>query len=283
MPQDSVPKVNSDSDSEGEDVFYDAVYPPDEEAELVNQSRTEKAAANKLFASARYLEAVTSYDRALSYMPNYFEYEVAVLKSNIAACQLKLEDWKAATSAATASLERLDRLDPPPPSDTGKAQEDKQRSAESTNRRNAPSQQPKMGVNAVIELPDDADESTLAKLEAEDKRKGDIKRIRAKSLMRRARARMEMSGWSNLEGAADDYKKLLTLGNLPSQDEKLVRKNLRELPAKIAAAREKEMGEMMGKLKELGNGILSPFGLSTDNFKFIKDEKTGGYNMSFER
>ncbi|KAI4154866.1 MAG: hypothetical protein LQ340_001373 [Diploschistes diacapsis] len=46
-------------------------------------------------------------------------------------------------------------------------------------------------------------------------------------------------------------------------------------------AQEREMGEMMGKLKELGNGILKPFGLSTDMFNFQKDEKTGGYNMSF--
>lgn len=47
----------------------------------------------------------------------------------------------------------------------------------------------------------------------------------------------------------------------------------------MAAAKETEMGEMMGKLKDLGNGLLKPFGLSTDSFKFEKDEKTGGYSI----
>jgi len=45
---------------------------------------------------------------------------------------------------------------------------------------------------------------------------------------------------------------------------------------------EKEKDEMLGKLKELGNGLLGKFGLSTDMFKFDQQDG-GGYNMRFER
>ena len=80
-----------------------------------------------------------------------------------------------------------------------------------------------------------------------------------------------------------DYKVLSSMSNLAPSDKKTVDKALRELPTRLEAAKQTEMTEMMGKLKTLGNGILKPFGLSTDNFNFIKDEKTGGYNMQFEQ
>jgi len=57
---------------------------------------------------------------------------------------------------------------------------------------------------------------------------------------------------------------------------------MRDLPPRVEEAQKSEMGEVMGKLKELGNGILKPFGLSTDNFSMVKDGSTGGYNLSFQ-
>lgn len=166
--------------------------------------------------------------------------------------------------------------------------------------------------DGVIELPDDEEDETeaLKKIQDNDKRKEDIKRIRAKALMRRARARSEQGGWGNLQGALEgtillrtlscpfrpcifslstnnpfpqpDYQTLSSFLSLPLADTKTIDAALRTLPPRVAAAQKAEMGEMMGKLKELGNGILKPFGLSTDSFKFEKDEKTGGYSIGMK-
>jgi hypothetical protein len=46
---------------------------------------------------------------------------------------------------------------------------------------------------------------------------------------------------------------------------------------------EQQKEEMLGKLKDLGNGLLGKFGLSLDNFKATKDPKTGSYSIAFNK
>ena len=216
------------------------------------------------------------YDKALASCPNYFEYEIAVLKSNIAACHLQLKDWKAAVESAAAALDALERLSP-----TEKAK--KEEGDEKRDEKGDEKIDEK--TDEVVEIEGDDDEAVeaLRKLELSDQRKGDIQKIRGKALMRRAKGKSELGGWGNLQGAEDDYKALSSMSNLSSGDSNIVRTALKTLPPKINESKQKEMGEMMGKLKELGNGILKPFGLSTDNFNMVQDEKTGGYSMNFNQ
>ncbi|MCJ1245467.1 hypothetical protein MMC30_002671 [Trapelia coarctata] len=245
--------------------LYDPWLTP--EQKLLNESNTQKSRANKLFSSSRFSEAIGEYDKALSSCPNYLDYECAVLKSNIAACHLKLEDWKEAVESATAALDALDRLQPKKITKGKEYNEDDE----------------KVGVVVEIAGDDEDVEKELAELQLSDERKEDVRRIRAKALMRRAKGRMEQGGWGSLAGAEEDYRELSKMSKLPAQDRRVAQSALATLPSRINAAKEKEMGEMMSKLKELGNGILKPFGLSTDMFKMNKDPSTGGYNMSFEQ
>ena len=58
---------------------------------------------------------------------------------------------------------------------------------------------------------------------------------------------------------------------------------IKELEEKIKERNEKLKTEMMGKLKELGNMVLKPFGLSTNNFDFVQDANTGSYSVNFKK
>jgi len=236
-----------------------------------------KTAANAQFAASDYTSALSTYDRAVAALPSYLDYELAVLQSNIAACHIRMGQWKEAVESCERALEGLERELPMP---------NKVKStARSEDEPAAPKEDAK--EDEVVELQDDEDEvAALQKLNISDSRKADVQRIRTKTLLRRARAKssIEPVTWSNLSGALEDYTLLSTpeyFSKLPPSDQKTVRVGMATLPAKVSEAKEKEVGEMMGKLKELGNGILKPFGLSTDMFKMVQDPKTGGYSMSF--
>lgn len=110
-----------------------------------------------------------------------------MLRSNIAACHLKLEDWKAAVDSATAAIDSLNRISPTNVETKGRSEgTDDDRSE----------------VVEITGQGEDA-ERELATLKITDQKKDDILRIRAKALMRRAKAKSELGGWGNLQGAED--------------------------------------------------------------------------------
>lgn len=97
-----------------------------------------------------------------------------------------------------------------------------------------------------------------------------------KAYVRRAQLYEETE---KLEEALEDYKKILALD--PSHNE--ANYAIRRLPPLIQENNEKLKEEMLGKLKDLGNMVLKPFGLSTNNFQFQKDPNSGGYSVKFHQ
>ncbi|XP_041749437.1 tetratricopeptide repeat protein 1-like [Coregonus clupeaformis] len=80
-----------------------------------------------------------------------------------------------------------------------------------------------------------------------------------------------------LDEALEDYKAALEKDpDLPTAREACMR-----LPQQIHERNEKLKEEMMGKLKDLGNMFLRPFGLSTSNFQVNQDSGTGSYSVNF--
>jgi tetratricopeptide (TPR) repeat protein len=244
--------------------------PEAEESSLITKSNTLKTSANALFTTSSYADAITGYDRALDILPSYLDYELAVLKSNIAACHLKLEEWKEAVEAATEALDGLERLDPVPFVTKPNVQEDGNDT----------------GINTQEAVIQELSEDTSSRFETFQRTSGkslsDLKTLRIKSLLRRAKARHALKTWANLQGSLEDYQALSSM-QLTPLDRKQVQRAMRELPVQLEESKKVEMEDMMGKLKQLGNGILKPFGLSTDNFNMIKDENSGGYSLNFDQ
>ncbi|XP_012691280.1 tetratricopeptide repeat protein 1 [Clupea harengus] len=80
-----------------------------------------------------------------------------------------------------------------------------------------------------------------------------------------------------LDEALEDYKSVLEKDpSLPVAREACMR-----LPQQIQERNERLKEEMMSKLKDLGNMVLRPFGLSTSNFQVNQDSGSGSYSINF--
>jgi tetratricopeptide (TPR) repeat protein len=266
---------------------------------MLNASNVLKASANAQFAAADYDSAISTYDKALAELPSYLDYELAVLQSNIAACHVKLEQWKEAVSACEKGLENLERQLPTKPKSKPKSKRKPKSDFEerANGNPNGPASDTDSEADAkaadpsatIVELPSDADDDELQaqlnELNLSSTRRTDITRIRSKLLLRRARSTsFPEAKWSDLGTAMADYTTLSKppyFDILPLSDQKTVRKALLELGPRVEEVKQKEVGEMMGKLKEVGDGILGRFGLSTDMFKMVQGDG-GGWNLSFD-
>jgi tetratricopeptide (TPR) repeat protein len=253
-------------------------FPPEEEASLLAESNAEKTTANTLFGTGSYENAVQTYDRALALCPNYLDYEIAVLRSNIAACHLKLGEWKQSADAASKGIDCLERLERLPvvraPERRGKEGKD------------GVMKEDEKGAGEVVEEVDEDLEARIENLRLSGHTIAQVRKLQVKMLMRRAKAKTELDGWANLQAADEDYRVLLSPTMEPAlapTDKRSVLESARALGPRLNKAKEQEMAEMMGKLKGLGNSFLKPFGLSTENFKFEQDAKTGGYSMNFDQ
>jgi len=96
-----------------------------------------------------------------------------------------------------------------------------------------------------------------------------------KALLRRAEIFEETD---KLDEALKDYQTVLTM----EPRHVAANKAVRTLPTKIEERNEKMKAEMIDNLKKLGNMVLNPFGLSTDNFKMEQNE-SGSYNIQFQQ
>jgi tetratricopeptide (TPR) repeat protein len=97
-----------------------------------------------------------------------------------------------------------------------------------------------------------------------------------KALLRRAQLYRQFN--DKLDESLADYKRVLELD--PNCSEAIVASN--QLQLEINDRNEKLKKEMLSKLKDLGNLVLRPFGLTTDNFKLIQNAETGGYSVNFQ-
>lgn len=97
-----------------------------------------------------------------------------------------------------------------------------------------------------------------------------------KPRLRRAQT-YRLMGSEKLDAALEDYKKILEV----DPNDSSVKRIIFELESEISERNEKMKREMLSKLKDLGDAVLRPFGLSTSNFQLNQND-SGGYSVNFK-
>lgn len=71
-------------------------------------------------------------------------------------------------------------------------------------------------------------------------------------------------------------------GGIGEKELEIVREKIRWLPGRIEEVKDAETAEVVGKLKQMGEGLLRPFGISTSDFGMVKGAD-GAYSLQFHR
>lgn len=106
----------------------------------------------------------------------------------------------------------------------------------------------------------------------------------SKARLRRAMANEKIDTWASLETALEDLTKLKEQQDKDGENKdsnllKDVKSRIVKLEPKIKSKQQEETQEMVGKLKDLGNGFLNNFGMSLDNFQMTQNAD-GGYSVN---
>ncbi|EPS43355.1 hypothetical protein H072_2666 [Dactylellina haptotyla CBS 200.50] len=279
-PLSTVPSTNSTSAASSSAAAPPEKLSPEEEQTRLAAALADKATGNTHFTSTPpdYETAISYYRSALEVCPPNLTEHTTILHANIAAGFIKLQRWKEAEEAATQSLTVSGE-------DDGilRAKEAKRRVKEQKDRKD---QEKRLEEGKSVVK--DTSDGRIEEIDDDDDAESAVEWGKNwKARLRRAKAREMQNTWQSLAGALEDYKILSTNSSryqlIPSIDRKTIQQALVRIPPVLEEKKQQEVAEMMGKLKGLGDTILKPFGLSTNNFQMVKDDKSGGYSLNFNQ
>ncbi|KAK6544825.1 hypothetical protein TWF694_001507 [Orbilia ellipsospora] len=254
---------------------------PEEEQARLTAALSDKKLGNTHFTATPpdYEIAISYYRSALEACPPNLTEHIIILHANIAAGYIKLKRWKEAEDSATNSLTASGEDD-----EILRLKEMKKRKKEEDEKKKSIEQGKDAAGSSTGSTVKDTSDGRIEEIEDEEEESIEWGK-NWKARLRRAKAREMQNTWQSLAGALEDYKILSSnrFQPIPTVDRKTIQQALTRIPPILEEKKNQEVAEMMGKLKGLGDTILKPFGLSTNNFQMVKDEKSGGYSLNFSQ